>query len=73
MLNGMQILVHIPVFNVQFPAVAFLVVGKIITVATFDIPYVESDTIFGSFVKLSKNDAIFEETEGRENLVESMK
>jgi len=72
MINGMQILVHMPVFNVQFPAVSFLVVGKIVEVATFDIPYVESDYVFGNVVTLSEDDSIFSETEGRENLVDAM-
>jgi len=72
MVNGMQILGHLPVFNVQFPAVSFLVVTKIVEVATFDIPYVESDYVFGNVVTLSEDDSIFTETEGRENLVDAM-
>jgi len=63
--------VHLPVFNVQFPAISFLVVEQIVSVATFDIPYVEVDSIFGE-ESLPSDDQIFEDSTGRENLVEAL-
>jgi len=74
MINGMQILVHLPILNVEFPAVSFLVVSQIVSVATFDIPYVNMDDMFGKFIKLSEDDGIFEDEDaiGRENLVEAL-
>ena len=37
----MQFIIHLPAINVAFPKNSFLVINKILMVATFDIPYVE--------------------------------
>ena len=41
LINGMQFIIHLPAINVAFPKNSFLVINKILMVATFDIPYVE--------------------------------
>lgn len=56
MINGMQFIIHIPALNVDFPSNAFVVIEKIIMVATFDIPYVTFETI-GFMFKLPVNGA----------------
>ena len=45
MINGMQFIITLPALNVAFPSNTFLVVNKILMVATFDIPYVTMETI----------------------------
>ena len=56
MINPLQILIHTRLFDVNFPSNASLVTKNIILVATFDIPYIEVDTLFKSFAKLPKDD-----------------
>ena len=63
MINSMQILVHMRIFNVQFPANANLVTKNIIMVATFDIPYVEVDFLLSPIGQLSDDDAPIDESE----------
>ena len=41
MINGLQLVVHLPLINVFFPQNAFIIVDKILMVATFDIPYLD--------------------------------
>ena len=57
MINGMQFIIHLPALNVAFPANAFLIIDKILMVATFDIPYVEMSSV-GSVFTLPDDDAI---------------
>lgn len=45
LINGMQFIIHLPAINSAFPQNAFLVIGKIIIVATFDIPFVTLESI----------------------------
>ena len=52
MINAMQILVHLSVLNVDFPATAQLVTSNIIMVATFDIPFLNTDTILSPVATL---------------------
>ena len=59
----MQILVHMRIFNVAFPANANLVTTNIINVATFDIPFVEVDFLLSPFGKLSSEDTSIDPTE----------
>ena len=37
MINGLQILTNLPLFNVEFPDLAGMMVGQMLTIATFDI------------------------------------
>jgi len=37
MINGLQILVYLPLFNVLFPELSIMMVGNLITIATFDV------------------------------------
>lgn len=60
MINGMQFIIHLPALNVAFPANAFLIIEKILLVATFDIPYLSMETI-GMVFKLPEEDGILVE------------
>jgi len=59
MINGMQIMVHLPALAVKFPANAFMVVEQILQIATFDFPYIDVETLSGGFFAVSEDDAIF--------------
>jgi len=37
MINGLQILVYLPLFNVIFPELSIMMVENLITIATFDV------------------------------------
>ena len=43
MINGLQLLVHLPLVNFLFPGNVMAVVSAIISVATFDIPFVNME------------------------------
>ena len=60
MINGMNFILHIPTLNIQFPSNAFMVIQKILIVATFDIPYLNLATISAVY-KLPVDDAILVE------------
>jgi len=45
MINGMQFIITLPAINVAFPSNTFLVIKKILMVATFDIPYVTMESV----------------------------
>ena len=62
MINSMQILIHMSLFNVSFPSNASLVTSSVIMVATFDIPYVNVDDMFGEVVALPEEEQVLEET-----------
>ena len=47
LINGMQMIVHVPLFNVRFSQTATSITSVLIDVATFDIPYVDVISIFG--------------------------
>ena len=49
MINGLQLIVHLPLVNLLFPGNVMEVVSAIISVATFDIPYVDMEHIFMPF------------------------
>jgi hypothetical protein len=38
MINGMQVLVHMPIFSADVPTTSMIVVKAILSVATFDLP-----------------------------------
>ena len=44
MINGMQLLVNLPIFDVTFPALSQQMVDDLITIATFDV--MPSDDVF---------------------------
>ena len=37
MINGLQILVYLPLFAMEFPPLSNMMVGDLITIATFDV------------------------------------
>ena len=78
MINGLQLIVHLPLVNVNFPQNAFIIVEKILSVATFDVPYVDlnslSDFVVGPEVLTPPiEDGILDDyPEGTENLSEQL-
>jgi hypothetical protein len=47
MINGMQIIVHIPLFNVKMSEEVLQWTSMLIEIATFEIPKVNMVTFFG--------------------------
>lgn len=45
MINGLQVLVHLPCMAAQIPQAQLSIVSEVIKVATFDIPYVEMGSL----------------------------
>ena len=41
MINGMQILMHFPTLNLSVPVTAQVIISKLLSVFTFDFPYVD--------------------------------
>jgi len=60
MINGMNFILHIPALNIDFPSNAFVIIEKILMVATFDIPYLNMETI-GALYQLPDEDNILME------------
>ena len=60
MINSMQILIHTSLFNVSFPSNASLVTSSVIMVATFDIPFINVDDMFGELVALPEEEQVLE-------------
>ena len=48
MINGMQIMVNLPLFNVAFPSLSQKMVEQLITIATFDV--MPTDEIFAATI-----------------------
>lgn len=44
MINGLQIIVNLPLFFIEFPSLAIMMVNSLITIATFDV--MPSDEVF---------------------------
>ena len=44
MINGLQIIVNLPLFNMVFPDLSKMMVSSLITIATFDV--MPSDEVF---------------------------
>ena len=77
MINGLQLLVHYPLINLMFPGNVMSVVSAIISVATFEIPFVDIDTLsqplFGPIFEPPFDDAILTDyPEGSENFIAQM-
>jgi len=73
MINGMQMIVHVPLFNIKFPKGATSIFTVLIGVATFDVPYINVIEIFGeeklrNHTVVFKKD-IFADEDGDENLL----
>ena len=64
MINGMQVMVHLPSLAVNFPGNAMIVVEQILVIATFDIPYLDIETLSFGYWALSEDDSIFSDLEG---------
>ena len=74
MINGLQLLVHLPLVNLLFPENVMAVVSAIVSVATFDIPYVDiyclTLPIFGPIFEPPFDDAVLTDyPEGTENFI----
>ena len=44
-INGMQFVIHLPTLNINLPGNGYLVMKNIAMVATFDIPYVNLESL----------------------------
>jgi len=71
MINGMHFIIHLPAVNVNFPSNAFIVIEKIIMVATFDIPYVSMESIGSVYTLPDSEDEILTE-ESQKNIKSSL-
>jgi hypothetical protein len=49
MINGIQFIIHIPCINLEFPANAFLALKQLISVATFELPYMNTGALKGNW------------------------
>lgn len=47
LINGLQIMVHMPIFKVTIPDSTMVLVKFVIGIATFDLPYINVPDIFG--------------------------
>ena len=45
MINGLQFILHFPTLHIDMPGNSFSFLKSLISIATFDIPYVEMGTI----------------------------
>ena len=61
MINGIQIIIYLPLLAVQFPANALIVIDKILIVANFDIPYLNMQDIFGDLWDYGEDDSVFDD------------
>jgi len=55
MINGLQLPVHFPALDVEFPKTTEKVVNALLGIATFDIPYVNLDDTLGSWIGLPED------------------
>ena len=69
MINGMQIAVHLTAFNVLMPNNTEEFIETLVNVATFDIPFLNAENLFG---KLPNDTVVFLEPEGYENLTKRL-
>lgn len=56
MINGLQLFVHIPLFNVQFPEIAGVVVEKLTMIATFDL--IPTDDLYENTFDLPEEEEV---------------
>ena len=54
MITGMQLIVHTPLINIQFPANAFVVYKKMILISTYE--FLPTQDIFPLFMDLPERD-----------------
>ena len=54
MINGLQLFVHLPLFKIDMPASATMLIEKLLLIATFDI--VECEVAFGWIVAFPEED-----------------
>ena len=72
MINSMQILVHMGIFNVDFPANSKLVTNSIMMVATFDIPMVNVDDLVPEDIGLPEEESPIPVTRKSARLINAM-
>jgi hypothetical protein len=58
LISGMQLVVHMPLFNVEMPDSTMSLFSELIKIATFDLPYVNVEEIFGQ-ESLPESEKIF--------------
>jgi len=56
MINGIQIIIYLPLLAISFPANALIIVNEILQVATFDFPYINMEEMFGKDLWVAGDD-----------------
>jgi len=69
MINGLQLMVHFPALNFNFPSNAIMVVKSLLKVATFDIPNCDVQTLTGGILATPAEDTILEDIKDNANLL----
>lgn len=54
LINGLQLFVHLPLIGIDLPKHVIIVLGKLITVAQFDI--VENELVYGELIPFEEED-----------------
>jgi hypothetical protein len=67
MINGMIILVHMPLFGVRIPDTAMGLVKQLMSVATFDIPGCSMEEIFGPDYWADSSEVFYNTTDNVKN------
>jgi hypothetical protein len=60
MINGMQTLVHMPIFSAEVPGTAMIIVNAILGVATFDLPKINAADLTMYAGKVTNNTKLFD-------------
>jgi hypothetical protein len=67
MINGIQFIIHLPVLNINMPANAVLISKSLITIATFELPWISMETT--GIYKIEDGEVL---TDAPANVVSSM-
>jgi len=72
MINGIQIIIYLPLLAIQFPANALMFIDKILIVACFDIPYLNMEDIYGELWVAGDDASIFNDLPNNDLLTSGM-
>jgi len=59
MINGMQVLVHMPIFAADIPGLSMTIIKAILSVATFDLPSINAADFAYYAGKVTGNNKLF--------------
>jgi len=72
MINGLQIMMYLPLLAIQFPANALMIIDKILIVACYNIPYLNMEVIFGEYWQAGDDVSIFNDLPNNELITSGM-